>query len=67
LRAVGLPRIVDLGEAHTIARIAYGCLRLAVSDADDEAEKRGGRRRHVVILELHGGEDYGAGAALCRR
>jgi hypothetical protein len=27
LRAVGLPRIVDLGEAHTIARIAYGCLR----------------------------------------
>jgi len=27
LRAVGLPRIVDLGEAHTIARIAYRRLR----------------------------------------
>lgn len=27
LRTVGLPRIVDLGEAHTIARIAYRRLR----------------------------------------
>jgi hypothetical protein len=27
LRAVGLPGIVDLGEAHTIARIPYGAMR----------------------------------------
>jgi hypothetical protein len=37
LRAVGLPRVVDLGEASTILRIAYGCLRAenqAARDAD---------------------------------
>jgi hypothetical protein len=42
LRAVGLPRIVDLGEANTILGIASGCLRAEAQAASvaDAAESR---------------------------
>lgn len=52
LRAVGPPRIVDLGEAHTIARIAYGCSR---AEAKVIIESW---RRHYNAVRPHSSLNY---------